>query len=220
MSIHRGWKRLIRSAFWVLYNPLAWAYDRVSRIVSLGRWRDWQRAGLLELRGKQVLELASGTGDMLLDLYAGQYCPVGLDLSWQMVRIAQQKIDRQRASVPLVRGRSQQLPFVDASFDAVLSTFPTEFIIAPDTLREIARVLRPSGRAVVVVMAQFLPDGPWTWFLEELYRITGQRDALPDLRPHVEALGLAYRTMWRTVDGASVLLVVLEKQVDGSDGSP
>ena len=99
--------------------------------------------------------------------------------------------------------------------DAVLSTFPTEFIIAPDTLREIARVLRPGGRAVVVVMAQFLPDGPWTWFLEELYRITGQRDALPDLRPHVETLGLAYRTMWRTVGGASVLLAVLEKQVDG-----
>jgi ubiquinone/menaquinone biosynthesis C-methylase UbiE len=194
---------------------MAWAYDRVSRIVSLGRWRDWQRAGLLELRGKKVLELASGTGDMLLDLYAGQYCPVGLDLSRQMVRIARQKLDRHGASVPLVRGRSQRLPFADASFDAVLSTFPTEFIVAPDTLREIARVLRPGGRAVVVVMAQFLPDGPWTWLLEELYRITGQRDALPDLRSHVEALGLAYRTMWRAVDGASVLLAVLGKQVDG-----
>jgi ubiquinone/menaquinone biosynthesis C-methylase UbiE len=220
VSIHRGWECLIRLAFWVLYNPLAWAYDRVSRIVSMGQWHGWQRAGLIELRGKYVLELASGTGDMLLELCARQqYHPVGIDLSRPMVHIAQQKLARHRVSVPLVQGRCQRLPFADTSFDAVLSTFPTEFIIAPDTLCEIARVLRPGGRAVIVVMAQFLPDGPGTWFLEALYRIAGQRRTLPNLEPYVEVLGLTYHTMRRAVDGASVLLAILEKQVDGSQSS-
>jgi hypothetical protein len=81
-------------------------------------------------------------------------------------------------------------------------------------LGEIARVLRPGGRAVVVVLAQLLPDGPWVRLLEWLYAITGQRRPLPDLEPQLEALGLQYRTVWRTVERTSVQLVILEKQVD------
>jgi ubiquinone/menaquinone biosynthesis C-methylase UbiE len=206
--------RLVRSAFWVLYNPMAWTYDWVSKVVSLGHWRGWQRTALPELCGKQVLELAFGTGDMLLDLHAAQYRVIGLDLSPTMVRIAQQKLSYHGVHVPLARGRTQQLPFADASFDSVLSTFPAEFIAAPDTLREIARILRPGGRAVVVVLAQLLPNGLWARFLEWLYAITGQRGPLPDLQPELKALGLHYQTMWKAADGGSVLLAVLEKQID------
>ena len=209
------WVSLVRFAFWVLYNPLAWMYDWVSRAVSLGRWREWQRAGLAELRGRRVLELAFGTGDMLLDLNAAQHDPVGLDLSPDMIRIARHKLRREGVFVPLVRGRCQQLPFAALSFDSVLSTFPADFVTAPETLSEIARVMRPGGRAVVVVMAQFLPSSLWEGFLEWLYRITGQRGPLPDLSPQLAALGLHYRTVWRSTDGASVLLAVLEKGVDG-----
>ena len=207
--------RLIRFAFWALYNPLAWTYDWVSRAVSLGHWRDWQRAALPELRGTRILELAFGTGDMLLDLSAMHYRAVGLDLSPHMVRIAGQKLHRRGTPVPLVRGRTERLPFADASFESVLSTFPSEFIVDPDTLREISRVLCPGGRAVIVAMAQLTFErwNVWAQFLEWLYRITGQRGPLPDLGPQLAALDLQYLPMWKATANGSVLLVVLERHL-------
>jgi len=205
--------QLVRLAFWILYNPLAWAYDWVSKVVSLGRWRDWQRAALPELHGDRVLELAFGTGNMLEDLHAAQHQAIGLELSPFMIDRARRKLQRSGVSVPLVQGRAQRLPFAGAAFDAILATFPAEFIVAPDTLSEVSRVLRPGGRMVVVAMAQFIPDSLWARLLEWLYRITGQRGPLPDLQPYLDILGLEHHTIWRSVQGTSVLLVVLEKHV-------
>ncbi|MBN1642743.1 MAG: methyltransferase domain-containing protein [Anaerolineae bacterium] len=210
------WLRLIRAAFWVLYNPLAWAYDGVSWLVSAGRWRAWQRVALAHVCGERVLELAFGTGDLLLDLAAsGQRGLVGLDLSPNMARIAQRKLRRAGFQVPLVRGRAQQLPFTGASLDTVLSTFPAEFAFAPATLSEIARVLAPEGRAVVVGMAQFVPDTLWEWILEWLYRVTGQRAPLSEIEAELDvqlgALGLERRVEWRCEGRSHVLLFVLSR---------
>jgi len=205
--------RLIRFAFWALYNPLAWMYDWVSKVVSLGHWHDWQREALPELWGTRILELAFGTGDMLLDLAVMHCRAVGLELSPQMVRIAGQKLHHRGALVPVVRGRTERLPFADASFDSVLSTFPSEFIVDPDTLREISRVLCPGGRAVIVAMAQLTSErrNVWVRFLEWLYRITGQRDPLPELGPQLAAFDLQYRPMWKATTNGAVLLLVLQR---------
>jgi len=207
--------QLLRFAFWLLYNPLAWTYDWVSRVVSLGQWRAWQRVALAEVRGERVLELAFGTGNLLLDLQAmGSVCPIGLDLSPQMIRIARRKLQRQGTRVPLVRGRGQQLPFADASIDTILSTFPAPFVVALQTLEEVARVLKRDGQAVIVAMATLTSHSPWSRTLEWLYRISGQRGPLPDLSAQLQAAGLTYRREWRPVDGTWVLLVVLEKRFD------
>ncbi len=208
----RLWLQLLRTAFWLLYHPLAWTYDWVSRLVSMGQWRAWQRTALSEVRGERALELAFGTGDLLLDLHAmGNVRPIGLDLSPQMVRIARRKLQRQGAYVPLVRGRGQQLPFAAASIDTILSTFPAPFIVAQQTLEEMARVLKREGRAVIVAMATLSSRSPWGRLLEWLYWITGQRGPLPDLGPQLDAAGLSHRIEWRPVDGSRVLLVLLER---------
>jgi ubiquinone/menaquinone biosynthesis C-methylase UbiE len=212
-GFYPAWFRLLRFAFWVLYNPLAWTYDWVSWIVSLGKWHDWQRTALPELHGERVLDLAFGTGNTLLDLAAGPYRPVGLDLSPAMVRIAQQKLDRAGLSAPLVRGRAQRLPFADASFDSILCTFPTDFVVHPDTLSEIVRVLRPGGRLVVVAMCRLNGRDPWSRLLGWLYRITGQRAPLPDLDSLLKPLGLEYQTAWRAVGNTSVLLVIIDRML-------
>ena len=212
----RLWLRLLGTAFWLLYHPLAWSYDWVSRLVSMGQWRTWQRVALTEVRGERALELAFGTGDLLLDLQAmGGLRPVGLDQSPQMARIARRKLQRRGVWVPLVRGRGQQLPFADASIDTIVSTFPAPFILAQQTLGEIARVLKRDGRAVVVAMATLSSRSPWGRLLEWLYRITGQRGPLPDLSAKLEAAGLSYRMEWRAVRDSRVLLVLLEKRFDG-----
>ena len=202
--------RLIRFAFWVLYNPLAWTYDVVSWLVSAGRWRAWQRVVLPEVDGERVLELAFGTGDLLLDVAAReQDALIGIDLSPAMGRVAQRKLRRAGVHIPLVRGRAQQLPFARASFDTIISTFPSDFVFSAETLSEIARLLSPQGKALIVVLAHLLPDTIWERLLEWLYQITGQRAPLPALDDRLAALGLERRMVWRTVERSKVLLVVL-----------
>lgn len=208
------WAAAVRLAFWVLYNPLAWGYDWVSRIVSVGQWREWQRSGLSRVRGKRVLELAFGTGNGLCDLHAAQHQVVGLDLSPSMIRITQHKLRRLGLPIPLIRGRAQQLPFADACFDSVVATFPSEFVVERPTVSEIARILRPGGQAVIVVMAELVPHTLWERFLVSLYRITGQHDPLPNLSALLEPLPLVPHVEQVLAGRAEVTLVLLEKQID------
>src|SRR5437588_1309681 len=57
------------------------------------------------------------------------------------------------------QGSAQHLPFSDASFDTVVSTFPSEYIYDPDTIAEVERILRPGGRLIVIEGANLLPVG-------------------------------------------------------------
>lgn len=184
MSARRGlWWRLVRFGFRLLYNEMAWTYDLVSWVVSLNRWRAWQRTALPHLGaapGSRVLELAHGTANLQLDMRAAGLEPVGLDVSSAMGRIARRKLHAAGIDEPpLVRANARALPFGAAHFDAIVSTFPTEFIIHPDTLREAARVLRPGGRLVVVFNGVLLMPGVVARALEWAYRATGQRGPWP-----------------------------------------
>ena len=99
---------------------MAFTYDLVSRVVSLGAWRCWTRTALKHIgQDSPVLELAHGTGNLQIDLFAAGYRPIGYDLSAAMGRIAQHKLREQGLSPRLARGRAQQLPFVSGSFAAV-----------------------------------------------------------------------------------------------------
>ncbi|MBZ0279701.1 MAG: methyltransferase domain-containing protein [Anaerolineae bacterium] len=173
------WWRLVRFGFHLLYNELAFTYDWVSYIVSLGEWRSWVRASLKYLTAPSdglILELAHGTGNLQLDLNAVGYHTIGYDLSPNMGSIAQRKLIRAGFTPRLVRGRAQQLPFQNATFNAVISTFPTEFILAPETLREVHRVLRSAGQFIIVPNGVLTGRGATQMGLEWLYRITGQRE--------------------------------------------
>src|SRR6266568_3133903 len=133
---------LRKMAFESLYGPFAWLYDRVSRTFFLGQWRLWQRASIAHLRGKRVLEVGMGTGNLQIDLARAGFEACGIDLSPQMLRQARLKAHRLGlAPFRACRARAQALPFPDASFDSVVSTFPSEYIADPTTLAEVARVL-------------------------------------------------------------------------------
>ncbi|NDJ63210.1 MAG: class I SAM-dependent methyltransferase [Chloroflexi bacterium] len=190
------WWNLIRFGFRLLYNEMAFTYDTVSTVVSLGAWRCWQRAALRHLPAAidaPILELAHGTGDLQLDLSGAGYRAIGYDLSPYMGRITQAKFRRQRIDPRLVRGRAQDLPFAAGQFGAVISTFPTNFIVEPDTLAEVARVLQPGGRLVIVPSATFTSSGALTSSLEWLYRITGQRQGVQrDSQAIIERLFAPY----------------------------
>lgn len=209
------WWRLIRFGFRLLYHELAWTYDTVSKIVSLGQWRSWQRIALRYIDpppGGAVLELAHGTGDLQIDLAAAGYQSVGLDRSPQMALIARRKLWGCGQAPDLVRGDARQLPFAGGMFGAVVSTFPTEFIIHPDTLAEAHRVLAPGGRFVVVVNGFLTGGNAPAKVLEWLYRITGQRGPWPDdALDRLREAGFQPQVITERLPRSAVLIVVGSK---------
>ncbi len=188
------WWRLVRCGFHLLYNEFAFTYDTVSKSVSLGAWRCWQRSALKHLNaptGAKILEIAYGTGDLQLDLNAEGYRVFGHDLSPQMARLASGKLRRAGLPTRLSRGMAQSLPYAEGTFGAVVSTFPADFILAPETLREVHRVLADEGRFVIVPNGVLTAQSAAVAGIEWLYRVTGQRggeestDALADyFRPY------------------------------------
>ncbi len=214
------WWKLVRFGFRLLYNEMAWTYDAVSYVVSLGQWRDWVRTSLRHLGcepGADVLEVAHGTGNLLGDLLREGFNAVGLDLSPAMGRIARRKLLRCGLYPNLVRGDAARLPFRSGIFDAVVSTFPTEFIIRQGTLSELARVLRPGGRLVIVFGGILTGHDPISLALEWAYRVTGQRGPLPvdDVDGLFEAAGFKLDVACEELPRSQVWLAVATKVAGG-----
>lgn len=177
MSItKRLWQRTVRLGFRLLYNELAWTYDVVSWLVSLGEWRRWQLAALPFVAGPRVLEIAHGPGHMLLALARDGHQTAGLDLSEAMGRLARRRLRRAGIPAQLARGEVQRLPFAPGSFHTVLTTFPTAFIAEPETMDGVYRVLRPGGRFVIVPEGHLTGNSLLHRFIDWLFVITGQRE--------------------------------------------
>ncbi len=142
-------------------------YRFASTVPFAGQWRTWQRLVLPRLRGSEVLELGCGLGDLLADMLQSGYQCRAVEHSPEMVSATRQTLQRRRAGNPstVIQGSSQYLPFPDASFDTVVSTFPSEYIYDPNTISEVTRVLRPNGRVIVVEAANLLPTGTLQSFL-------------------------------------------------------
>lgn len=173
--LRKLWAFLVRLGFRLLYYEMAWTYDLVSWLVSLGEWRRWQQAALPFVQGPTVLEVGHGPGHMLAAMSAAQFEVFGVDLSPQMGRQARRRLHKTDRPDTLARARVQALPFCTAVFHTVLSTFPTEYIVEAETLAAVHRVLVANGRLVVVPEGHLTGHGPLHWLIDWLFRITGQR---------------------------------------------
>ena len=131
-----------------------------------------------------------GTGRFAESLASAGKRFVGADLSHAMLGEARRAVDAESASAAeracfgLVQADAARLPFADASFDVVLSTFGAMF--APDqrrTAREMMRVLRSGGR---LGMANWTPEG----FIGRLFRVIGRHVPPP--------AGLVSPALWGT----------------------
>jgi SAM-dependent methyltransferase len=154
--------RVVRALFELLYHNRA-LYWLASTIPFAGQWRRWQRLVIPRLRAagaRDVLEVGCGIGTLQADLAAAGYSCAAVDRSPQMVAATRARLRRHgfaTASERVILGDVRALPFADASFDAVVSTFPTDYIFDTRSLSEIARVLRPGGQLIVVLGATLLP---------------------------------------------------------------
>jgi demethylmenaquinone methyltransferase/2-methoxy-6-polyprenyl-1,4-benzoquinol methylase len=138
-----------------MFDRIAGVYDRLNGVMTAGLHHHWRRraADLACVGpGSRVLDVATGTGDLAVEL-AGRVGPagevIGTDFSERMLSLA-------RAKAPALRfetANALALPYADASFDACTVGFGARnFSSLPDGLREMARVVRPGGHVVVLEM--------------------------------------------------------------------
>ncbi len=197
-----AWGRLVRFGFQQLYTRLAWAYDAIAAGVSFGEWQAWGRCAIPFLRGRRILELAHGPGHLHLALRAQGLAVTSIDLSAQMGDLARRRIEAFLRRQPeqaarglrLARADARRLPFRDAAFESVVSTFPTDFIFTPAALSEARRVLASGGVLVIVPAAAFHGNGAPERVIDGLYRVTGQRrgEAMP-VAPRFAEAGFSFR---------------------------
>ncbi|GAB4568331.1 MAG: class I SAM-dependent methyltransferase [Anaerolineales bacterium] len=159
-------RRFMQFFFHLLYHPFAFTYDLVAWVVSFGKWKDWVFSIFPLIEGTRILELGHGPGHLQRFLLDRGLNPVAIDESTQMGHLARRRLGVKQK---LVRGLSQSLPYPSGYFDTVVSTFPSEYIFDGRTLSEIKRVLRNSGR-LIVLPAAFPSNG----FLKWLYKVTGE----------------------------------------------
>ena len=143
--------KLRKCLFETLYKN-RYLYRFASTVPFAGQWRVWQRLVLPRLHGHDVLELGCGLGDLLADMLAEGYDCRAIEHSPQMVAAARATLIKRKVGQPtwVIQGSAQNLPFSDCTFDTVVSTFPSDYIYDPKTLAEVARVLRPGGRLIII----------------------------------------------------------------------
>ena len=172
-------QRFLTIFFHYLYTYLAVFYDAVAWTSSMGQWRQWQSAAMIDFTEGAILELGHGPGHVQLDLHQTSCTTYGLDPSPQMIKMARRRLRKAGYPVNIVRAKAQGLPFAAQSFHSVVSTFPSEYIVDGGTLREVWRVLSPDGVLIIVgvieITGKSLPDRFARW----LYNITGQSGAIP-----------------------------------------
>jgi demethylmenaquinone methyltransferase / 2-methoxy-6-polyprenyl-1,4-benzoquinol methylase len=135
-----------------LFDGLPRRYDELSAALSF--WQDprWRRALVSEIAprpGQRILDVATGTGMVAAELLRRADCTVvGVDQSEPMLARARARFaGRAESQLRLVHGQAEQLPFEDASFDALTFTYLLRYVEDPAaTVAELARVVRPGAR--------------------------------------------------------------------------
>ena len=173
-----------------MFDRIAGVYDLLNSVMTVGLHHRW-RARAADLaavgQGSRVLDVATGTGDLAIELASRGCEVVGTDFADEM-------LERARVKAPGIRfehANALELPYADGEFDGATVGFGARnFSDLERGLAEMARVVRPGGRVVVLEITT--PTKPplstfyGVWFdqiVPVLGRLSGEQDAysyLPD----------------------------------------
>jgi demethylmenaquinone methyltransferase/2-methoxy-6-polyprenyl-1,4-benzoquinol methylase len=175
-----------------LFSGLPQRYDALAEILSFGQNRRWRHA-MVDAAARtapdavRVLDVATGTAGVALYWTDRAGVEVtGVDLTEQMLRRGRENVLRRGREdrIRLLLGRAEQLPFPDATFDAVTFTYLLRYVEDPAaTLVELARVLKPGGALASLEFA--VPPNPgwhaaWVGYTRGLLPLAGRLSGGPE----------------------------------------
>jgi demethylmenaquinone methyltransferase / 2-methoxy-6-polyprenyl-1,4-benzoquinol methylase len=174
-----------------VFDSVASKYDVMNDVMSGGLHRIWKRFAIdqLHLRaGEKVLDLASGTGDLirLMKPIVGENGTVlHTDINAAMLTEGRNRLLDDGVLTPTTQCNAEALPFSDKSFDAVTIAFGLRNVTHKDrALKEMLRVLRLGGRALVLEFSKPNPllKAPYDWYSFNVLpgmgaRIAGDRES-------------------------------------------
>jgi demethylmenaquinone methyltransferase/2-methoxy-6-polyprenyl-1,4-benzoquinol methylase len=157
-----------------MFDTIAPRYDLLNRLLSLGIDRQWRTFAVAQIKSShcgKVLDIATGTGDVALEIARQTNTDVtivGADISSEMVEIGRQKVAASTHSdrITFQIAPCESLPFKEGEFDSTTIAFGIRNVVDRQKgLSEMNRVLKPGGRAVILEFS--MPPSP---LFEKLYR--------------------------------------------------
>ncbi len=146
-----------------MFDTISGDYDGLNRVISFGidvKWRKKVVKLVKEKQPKTILDIATGTGDLAINLAETNATKiVGLDISSGMLDIGKEKIKKKglEHNIEMVLGDSENMPFGDNTFDAITVAFGVRnFETLENGLKEILRVLKPNG--IFVILETSMPN--------------------------------------------------------------
>jgi demethylmenaquinone methyltransferase/2-methoxy-6-polyprenyl-1,4-benzoquinol methylase len=146
-----------------MFDRIAGIYDRMNGVMTAGmhhRWRE-RAVDLAQVGpGDRALDVATGTGDLAVELAGRGASVTGLDFSAGMLELARQKAPQ----IEWAQGNALELAYEEGTFDAVTVGFGARNFSDLDRgLSEMVRVARPGGRVVILEITT--PERPpLSWF--------------------------------------------------------
>lgn len=137
-----------------MFDAIAPTYDKLNHILSLNADKKWRKKAVHELllnNPKHILDVATGSGDMVLEiLKQGNYQITAIDISTKMIEIAKHKITNKKLAKFIVSS-AEHMPFADNMFDGVTVAFGVRnFEQLEIGLNEIKRVLKTGGHLIIL----------------------------------------------------------------------
>ena len=189
-----------------MFNQISSKYDLLNHLLSFGldiHWRNKLAKFLPKRANLEILDLATGTADVLLTICKSNFQikqATGIDLADKMLDIGRAKVAKQNLTdkILLKHGDATQIPFSPNSFDTVTISFGIRNVENPQmVLHEMHRVLRNEGRALIMEFS--LPNNRVLRALHLFYL----RTIVPILGGLVSGHAQAYRYLNQTIEAFS-----------------
>ncbi len=145
-----------------MFNDIAHDYDATGHFLSLGIDRLWRNRIKKNIKKNhafpiQILDLATGTGDLAIKLSSIQSSKIiGIDISEKMLEEATKKAKKSKIhNIHFIHGDALNVPFPDNSFDAITVSFGIRnFENAEAGMKEIYRLLKPNGHYYILELTR------------------------------------------------------------------
>ena len=186
-----------------MFDKISCKYDLLNKVLSLGIDRKWRAKALsllLPVKPVDMLDVATGTGDMafMAEQILSPKAITGIDLSAGMLEVAIKRLSASKkesaTSIKFLKGDAENLPFENDSFDAATVTFGVRnFGDLHQGLKEMQRVLRPGAPIVVLEFTK-----PRIFPFRQLFDIYF-RHILPLIGSWTSGDGRAYKYLYESV---------------------